>query len=138
MWNFKNIPGQISGGDLHEYLCFEILRIFQGRFLETISANNFVVEYKDVLGEISENGFSEYLSREYLKNFLGEISRNSFSKYLCRGILRIFWGRFLGTFCHRIFAVEHLNNYGVPLAIISALNVSVCRAAARTLFGVSK
>ena len=64
----------------------------------------------------------------------GEISGDDFSEYLCRGILRMFWGRFLGTICHRIFAVEYQNNDGVTLVIISALNVSVCRAAARTLF----
>ena len=105
-WNVKVFLGEIPGDDFSKYLCHEILSIFWGRFLRTISANIYVVKYKAFSGEIFGRQFQQISMSWNIKNYLGEISGDDFSKYFCCEILNIFWGQF-----QQIFMSWNLKHY---------------------------
>ena len=121
-WNIKDFLGEISGDNFSKYLCRETL---------TFSGGDFWGQFQQIF--MSWN----------IKHFLGKISGVEFSDYLCRGILGFLWGRVLGTIpanilCLGIWNMFWGNFLEVPLVFFLVLSVSVCRAAARKSFEVSK
>ena len=63
--NLKHFLGEISGVEFSEYLCRGILSIFLGRFLGTILANVYVLEFEGIAGVIYYNFFEKIFDCEH-------------------------------------------------------------------------